>query len=374
MLKKTFKIKDTIDIYITEYSQDEPLKITFHMMTTRDRLEILASREVAEFLSYLDGVNTMESIINNMSGDFELSQLKDLLDFLESQHLIKDINCNNFHNERYDRQINFFDDFILDRNGTDSQELLENKHVIFFGCGAVNSSIAEILVRAGIKKITLIDYKKLESNAKIRHSFFKMEFVDLYKTEALKKYLLQINSTIDIKTINLKLNFDTDLSKVIDNCDIVINGCDEPYIGHTSLKLGRYLQKINTPLFVSGGFDAHLMSSGELIYPPLTPCIDCIQQTFTKALFSWKPKYSSTDSKNLIEENKNLSNLKIGGPGGLSMMSNFSANISCLILIRFLLSDSSFDYSHSRHEYLINDGFFTEFKLNKQRECHVCNR
>ncbi|HFK3157187.1 TPA: ThiF family adenylyltransferase, partial [Citrobacter sedlakii] len=111
---------------------------------------------------------------------------------------------------------------------------------------------------------------------------------------------------------------------------LIINTCDEPYIGHTSLKLGRYAQARAIPLYVSGGFDAHLMSSGELIFPPHTPCIDCAQNTFSKALKGWKPVYSIVNNPQLDLSKSVYDNYIPGGPGGLAMMNGFSANLSCM--------------------------------------------
>ena len=109
----------------------------------------------------------------------------------------------------------------------------------------------------------------------------------------------------------------TDLNNwITDDVDLVINGCDEPYIGHTSLKIGRFLQKKNIPMYVMGGFDAHLMSSGELVFSPYTPCIDCCQQTFQKALTNWKPTYTEVEKPEiLIKEINNISDSGTLTPG-----------------------------------------------------------
>lgn len=383
MLNKKYKIKDTIDIYITETNKSEYITITFHIMTTRDRLEISTNKKVAEFLALLDGIKTNKEIIEYLGGGEDLIQLENLIKFLLEQHLIYDFDEKIEINPRYKRQINFFDDLILDRSGTDSQLLLESKTILFLGCGAVNAAIAENLVRCGVRSLILLDYKNVIASNFDRHNFFKKKYIGETKVEALSLYLNEIKSDLNIKKINCKLNYNSDLSEIIPkDVDLVINGCDEPYIGHTSLKIGRYLQGLNIPLYVSGGFDAHLMSSGELIYPPFTPCVDCVQKTFVKALSSWKPIYSESNNIELIvndcsnanvESNKN-DNFNIGGAGGLAMQSCFSANFSCLSILQLLLEDSAFNYSPIRYEYLINNGYLTEFDLEKQGGCNVCNR
>lgn len=128
-----------------------------------------------------------------------------------------------------------------------------------------------------------------------------------------------IDSRVIITKHFEKLIPTTNLSSIIpDDTDLIINTCDEPYIGHTSLKLGRYAQARAIPLYVSGGFDAHLMSSGELIFPPHTPCIDCAQNTFSKALKGWKPVYSIVNNPQLDLSKSVYDNYIPGGPRWIS--------------------------------------------------------
>lgn len=61
-----------------------------------------------------------------------------------------------------------------------------------------------------------------------------------------------------------------------------------------------------------------------------------------------------------------MSLFDIGGSGGLSIMSLFSANLSCLRIIQFLTGDQEFDYKTERYEYLIDRGEMTAFEMVKQ--------
>ncbi|ENX08089.1 ThiF family adenylyltransferase [Acinetobacter variabilis] len=377
MLNKFFKIQDTVDVYIKDLEQDGKVIITFHKMTTRQRVEIITKKNVAEFLALLDGKKSVIEILNKL-GKFSSEEAEKLITYLSNEHLLTDTSLNIDIDHRYDRQINYFDDMILDRRGSETQKILASKHIVFLGCGAIGSTIAEILVRAGVQSLTLVDFKKITKSNIDLHLFATEENISESKVQALAKYLTKINQKIRIKTFDEKLLPNTDLSRWIDNkVDLVINSCDEPYIGHTSLKVGRYLQNFKIPLYVAGGFDAHLMSSGELINPPFTPCIDCSQQTFTKALEGWKPTYSHINTSNVIVENNQFdseNNYTVGGAGGLIMMSSFSANLSCIKILQFLCEDSSFDHKPIRYEYLPNKGVMTEFVLTRQEECNVCNK
>ncbi|MGX3047287.1 hypothetical protein ACWIUH_05505, partial [Ursidibacter arcticus] len=190
-----------------------------------------------------------------------------------------------------------------------------------------------------------------------------------------------INSLASIQIFNEQLLPHTDLDCWIDNdTDLIINTCDEPYIGHTSLKVGRFAHSKNIPIYVGGGFDAHLMSSGELINPPNTPCIDCTQKTFNIALKDWKPTYSNVvDNINTVTSGvhsyfSKIENYQIGGAGGIATMSGFSAYLSGLTLLRFLVENEFYHYKTVRYEYLPNSGEMTEFEMTKQEKCNVCNR
>lgn len=376
MLSKKLKIKDTVDVFVSETESPETVLVVFHKMTTRDRIELMASKSVAEMLALLNGKSSVLDILRSL-GDYDEAQAIRLFEFLYQQHLIVDI-CDDIDKDpRYKRQIAYFDDMVLDRTGEETQKVLESKKVVILGCGAVGSAIAEILVRAGVLDITLIDHKKLTTQNINRHLFANSNDIDKYKPVALADYLSKINNKLKSRIYCEMLLPSTDLSKWIANdSSLVINGCDEPYIGHTSLKIGRYLNERNIAFFVMGGFDAHLMSSGELILPPKTPCIDCAQQTFTKALGAWKPVYSTIETAHSQSDSAQPAdtNYIAGGPGGMAMMSGFSASMATLTILQYLMEDSRFDYNIRRHEYLINKGEMTEFSLQKQEQCNVCNK
>lgn len=378
MLDKKFYLQHTVDVYITELG-DEKVRITFHRMTTREKVEIITSKAIARFLALLDGKLSVQEILTKL-GAFEHHTANNLINFLLNQHLITEDDENVDSNSRYARQIAYLDDMLLERKGYDTQKIIETKNVAILGCGAVTGNIAENLARAGVLNFVLVDYKYFKKSNLSRHLFSRVSDVGKSKVETLASYLKRIDSKVNIKTYNEKLLSQSDLSKWIsDDIDLVINGCDEPYIGHTSVKLGRYLQSRGIPMYVAGGFDAHLMSSGELVYPPNTPCIDCIQKTFSNALSNWKPIYNRTEDINPLISNidltkKELSDYTIGGAGGLASMSGYSAFFSSLKIIHFLAEDSQYDYTTLRHEYLPNSGSLTSFTLLKQGDCNVCNR
>lgn len=93
-----------------------------------------------------------------------------------------------------------------------------------------------------------------------------------------------------MKRVRLQLSIkrilpSTDLKEIIpESAGFVINTADEPYIGHISIKLGRYLWGKGISMYVAGGFDAHLMSTGDFFVPGESVCVDCCSGHFTSAL------------------------------------------------------------------------------------------
>lgn len=370
MLETIFKIKESVDVFVAETESPDKILLIFHKMTTRGKIEVVAGKPVAEFLALIDGIKSAKNIFDQI-GNFNEKEALKLIEFLAKKRLIIDTKDNHIKDIRYARQITYFDDLIDARSGSKTQELLKSKHVTIFGCGAVGGGIAEILIRAGISKITLVDYKKTSEGNLQKDSYSRIIDIGTPKVNSLSRFLKSINHEIEISLFDEILLPQTDLSNLISkNTNLVINTCDEPYIGHTSLKIGRYLSGLGIPLYIAGGFDAHLMSSGELIYPPFTTCIDCAQKTFSIALGDWKPTYSLVE---ILEPMNSTEKYISGGPAGIVGMSSFSANLASLRILEFLAEDKNIDFSTVRYEYLINSGIMTTFEMKKQENCHACN-
>lgn len=173
---------------------------------------------------------------------------------------------------------------ILQQDGAVSQEILKNKKVVLFGLGSVGSSIAILLARMGIGNFVFIDYKKLDDSHTIKHFYSIKTNRNQYKCEALKEYLQKIHSQLTIKCFNEKIVPLSALEDYIPSDTAMISSADELYIRHASIKIGRYVWTKNIPMYVAGGFDAHSMSTGEMIVPHVTSCIDCYWHTPFKNL------------------------------------------------------------------------------------------
>ena len=83
----------------------------------------------------------------------------------------------------------------------DPSEVSQRCHVI--GCGSVGSTVAELLVRLGLTKISLYDFDVVSPH-NLANQMFTEKDIKRFKTEALRDMLLSINSEAsnDIKVFN----------------------------------------------------------------------------------------------------------------------------------------------------------------------------
>lgn len=372
ILSKIIKIKDSVDVYqipVDEHSE----KLQFYKINTRERSSIRVSKEFSLILSKLDGKLSLGEVLAHYGFTVDEAELSQIVDYLfehgyaisTDSDFTETISMNDM--ERYTRQINYFDDLVVTRPGVDSQRILANKSVVVIGCGAVGGAIATHLVRAGVTDITLVDYKEVRVSDAQRHLYYQADEVGNFKVEALARYLQKVNSECNVRVVHAKLLPLSDLDELIEaKTDIVINSADEPYIGHITLKLGRYLWPRHIALYVAGGFDAHAMSTGEFIVNGLTPCADCCSNTFRVALKDWTPTY--------IPSYQQKTSLLIGGAGGLASQALFSASIGAMNVISYLINDKAVSENlHRRGEYLIDRGQMTWIELSTQEGCDVCS-
>jgi len=70
------------------------------------------------------------------------------------------------------------------------EEVKERIHII--GCGSVGSTVAELLARFGLTKITLYDFDKVEPR-NLANQMFRQEHVGMEKVSALANMLCEIN-------------------------------------------------------------------------------------------------------------------------------------------------------------------------------------
>ena len=96
------------------------------------------------------------------------------------------------------------------------------KSVAIWGCGALGTHVAESIVRAGIKTVELVDYKKVTPGLLVRQGFEDAD-IGKFKAEALAERLIRIEPDLapDVSTNNLISRLTS--PDPIPNVDLVID-------------------------------------------------------------------------------------------------------------------------------------------------------
>lgn len=119
----------------------------------------------------------------------------------------------------YSRQI------LLDDWDVEAQEKLKLANILIVGCGGIGCTTAELLARAGVGKITLIDADTIEISNLQRQIAYVQDHIGFYKAEILAQRLEQINPYIEVESRTEKLD-KTNAEQLISHQDLVLDGCD----------------------------------------------------------------------------------------------------------------------------------------------------
>jgi molybdopterin/thiamine biosynthesis adenylyltransferase len=86
------------------------------------------------------------------------------------------------------------------------QKLLANSQVSVIGLGALGTRISELLARTGVKSFILVDRDIVDITNLQRQTLYTETDINTYKAEASTNHLLEIDSSLKIKTLIMNLN------------------------------------------------------------------------------------------------------------------------------------------------------------------------
>jgi len=169
-------------------------------------------------------------------------------------------------NNRYSRQI------LFPEIGRAGQEKLIASRVLIVGCGALGASHAEMLSRAGVGNLRIVDRDFVEFTNLQRQTLYSESDAEerLPKAVAAKNRIAQINSDVEVEAIVADVN-NSNIESLLTGCDIVLDGTDNFQI--------RYLLNDacvkNNKTWIYG---AAVSSYGATmtVIPGKTPCLRCI--------------------------------------------------------------------------------------------------
>lgn len=109
--------------------------------------------------------------------------------------------------------------------GSVGLEKLKNSNIFLIGTGGVGGYVAEMLVRAGVGNITIMDFDIISESNINRQIIALRSTIGKPKVEVLKDRLLDINPNCNVKTICQRLTVDN-LSLINNTYNYIIDAID----------------------------------------------------------------------------------------------------------------------------------------------------
>lgn len=111
---------------------------------------------------------------------------------------------------------NYFDEKMLEK--------LSKVKILIIGCGGLGSNIAIMLVRSGVKNLTIVDFDKVDISNLNRQNYFFYQ-TGQEKVSALKDILEKINPYVAVKALNMKID-ESNIDDLILQHDIIVEAVD----------------------------------------------------------------------------------------------------------------------------------------------------
>lgn len=112
-----------------------------------------------------------------------------------------------------------FNNALIERHGIEIYNKLKNSKAAIAGLGGLGSNVAIALARAGVGKLLLVDFDKVDITNLNRQQYF-IKDIGKAKTDALSKIIREINPVIELETINIKVT-EENASKIFKDFGLV---------------------------------------------------------------------------------------------------------------------------------------------------------
>jgi len=164
--------------------------------------------------------------------------------------------------ERYDRQIRMF--------GHDAQLKLKKASVLVVGVGGLGSPASIYLAAAGIGRLVLLDFQKVELSNLNRQVAHWTTDIGRLKVESAAEKIRKLNPEVDVETLAERLD-ESNVRDIVNSVDIVVDGLDN---WASRFLVNRVCVELGKPFVHAGVKGMH----GQLtvVYPGKGPCLQCI--------------------------------------------------------------------------------------------------
>ena len=168
--------------------------------------------------------------------------------------------------KRYSRQI------LFPEIGKAGQQKLIDAHVLIVGCGALGASHAEMLSRAGVGHLKIVDRDFVEFTNLQRQTLFKESDAAerVPKAIAARTRIAEINSGVEVDAIVADVN-QSNVEQLIDGVDLVLDGTDNFQVRYL---LNDACVKLGTTWIYGAAVSSY--GTTMTVIPGETPCLRCI--------------------------------------------------------------------------------------------------
>ena len=120
---------------------------------------------------------------------------------------------------KYSRQI------VLKDVGVIGQKKIINSKVLVVGAGGLGSPVIDLLARAGVGQIGVIEFDKIGISNIHRQTLYTSKDINKNKSQILKRQLKLINNNIKLNIYNERAS-DKNLTKILLKFDVIVDGSD----------------------------------------------------------------------------------------------------------------------------------------------------
>lgn len=170
--------------------------------------------------------------------------------------------------ERYSRQV------LFSPIGSEGQRQLRRKHVLIIGAGALGTSIAEMLTRAGAGQLTIADRDYVEwSNLQRQQLYTEDDAINrMPKAIAAERKLQAINRDVTLKAEVTDVTPEK-MEQLVEGVDLMLDATDNFDI---RMIMNDTAQKFNIPWIYGAIVSSYGISY--TIIPNETPCLHCLME------------------------------------------------------------------------------------------------
>ncbi|HET8925698.1 MAG TPA: ThiF family adenylyltransferase [Candidatus Acidoferrum sp.] len=171
--------------------------------------------------------------------------------------------------ERYSRQV------LFAGLGAEGQGRLLASRAAIVGCGAIGAAAANLLVRAGVGHLTIIDRDFVEPSNLQRQTLFDESDAlhALPKAAAAERKLRSINSSIQVQGVVADLN-PGNVKELLGESDLILDGTDN---FETRFLINDFAVKSAKPWIYAAAVASYGLTM--TVRPGLTSCLACLLET-----------------------------------------------------------------------------------------------